>query len=151
MDSAVDRRNADETPAMLQLDPSDNLPWRPVVLQDADLDVGVQGCILKALMRMTGFPALLVECLCSQRAVRHRLDCWSRIAAKLTRDGRLAPVQQMGNLRDGFALSKKKEYLFSLKWCKMCVVAHRISFCYRWFSSNTIIAKKSMCRFNLVV
>ena len=28
----------------------------------------------------------------------------------------------MGNLRDGVALSKKKEYLFSLKWCKMCVV-----------------------------
>lgn len=54
-----------------------------------------------------------------------------RIAAKLARDGRLAPVQQMGNLRDRFALSKKKEYLFSLKWCKMCVVAHRLSFCYR--------------------
>ena len=32
---------------MLQLDPSDNLLWRPVVLQDADLDVGVQRCILK--------------------------------------------------------------------------------------------------------
>ena len=49
----------------------------------------------------------------------------SRIAAKLTRDGRLAPVQQMGNIRDGFTVRKKKEYLFSLKWCKMCVVAHR--------------------------
>ena len=69
MDSAVDRRNADETAAMLQLDPSDNLLWRPVVLQDADLDVGVQRCMLKALMRMTGFPALLVECLCSQWAI----------------------------------------------------------------------------------
>lgn len=55
------------------------------------------------------------------------MPSWSRIAAKLTRDGRLAPVQQMGNLRDGFALSKKKEYLFSLKWCKMCVVAYRLS------------------------
>ena len=53
---------------MLQLDPSDNLLWRPVVLQDADLDVGVQRCMLKALMRMTGSPALLVECLCSQWA-----------------------------------------------------------------------------------
>ena len=109
MDSAVDRRNADETAAMLQLDPSDNLLWRPVVLQDADLDVGVQRCILKAFMRMTGFPALLVECLCSQRA---ELACGSHIAAKLTRDGRLASVQQTGNLRDGFALSKKKEYLY---------------------------------------
>lgn len=41
MDSAVDRRNADETAAMLQLDPSDNPLWRPVVLQDTDLDVGI--------------------------------------------------------------------------------------------------------------
>ena len=69
MDSAVDRRNTDETAIMLQLDPSDNLLWRPVVLQDADLDVGVQRCMLKALMRMTGFPALLVERLRGQRAV----------------------------------------------------------------------------------
>ena len=61
----------------------------------------------------------------------HGLASWSRIAAKLTRDDRLAALQQMGNLRDGFVLSKKKEYLFSLKWCKMCVVAHRLSFCYR--------------------
>ena len=99
-----------------------------MVLQDADLDVGVQRCMLKALMRMTGFPALLVECLCSQWAIWHELVNRGRIAEKLTRDGRLAPVQQMGNLRDGFALSKKKEYLFSLKWCKMCVVAHRLSF-----------------------
>ena len=68
MDSAVDRRNTDETAAMLQLDPSDNLLWRPVVLQDADLE-GVQRCMLKALMRMTGFPALLVERLRGQRAV----------------------------------------------------------------------------------
>ena len=67
----------------------------------------------------------------STGSIRHRLACGSRIAAKLTRDGRLAALQQMGNLRDGFALSKKKEYLFSLKWCKMCVVAHRLSFCYR--------------------
>ena len=74
-------------------------------------------------MRMTGFPALLVECLCSQWAIWHGLVNRSRIAAKLTRDGRLVALQQMGNLRDGFALSKKKEYLFSLKWCKMCVVA----------------------------
>ena len=131
MDSAVDRRNADETAAMLQLDPSDNLLWRPVVLQDTGLDVSVQWRIRQALMRATGLSALLVECLRSQRAVRHRLANWSRIAAKLTRDGRLAALQQMGNLRDGFALSKKKEYLFSLKWCKMCVVAHRLSFCYR--------------------
>ena len=63
MDSTVDCRNTDETTAMLQLDPSDNLLWRPVVLQDADLEVGVQWCILQPLMRMTGFPALLVECL----------------------------------------------------------------------------------------
>ena len=72
--------------------------------------------MLKALMRMTGFPALLVECLCSQWAIIwHGLVNRSRIAAKLTRDGRLAALQQMGNLRDGFALSKKKEYLFWLK------------------------------------
>lgn len=103
------------------------------------------------LMRTTGFSAPLVERLRGQRAVRHRLARRGRIAAKLTRDGRLAPVQQMGNLHDGFALSKKKEYLFSLKWYKMCVVAHRLSFCYRWFFSNTIIAKKSMCHFNLIV
>ena len=63
MDSAVDRRNADETAAMLQLDPSDNLLWRPVVLQDADLDVGVQRCMLKALMRMTGFPCVACRVL----------------------------------------------------------------------------------------
>ena len=42
MDSTVDHRNADETAAMLQMDSSDNLLWRPVVLQDADLDVSVQ-------------------------------------------------------------------------------------------------------------
>lgn len=131
MNSTVDGWNADKPTAMLQLDSSDDLFWRPVVLQNTDLDVGMQWCILKALMRTTGFPALLVECMCSQRAVRHRLASWSRITAKLTRDSRLAPVQQMGNLRDGFALSKKKEYLFSLKWCKMCVVAYRLSFCYR--------------------
>ena len=64
--------------------------------------------MLKALMRATGFPALLVERLRGQRAVRHRLAYGSRIAAKLTRDGRLAPVQQTGNLRDRFAFSKKK-------------------------------------------
>ena len=87
--------------------------------------------MLKTLMRTTGLSALLVECLRSQQTVRHRLASWSRIAAKLTRDGRLAPVQQMGNLRDGFAVRKKKEYLFLLKWCKRCVVAHRLSFCYR--------------------
>lgn len=58
------------------------------------------------------YAALLVECMCSQRAVRHRLASWSRIAAKLTRDGRLVPVQQMGNLRDRFALSKKKRVSF---------------------------------------
>ena len=92
---------------VILLDPSDNLLWRPVVLQDTDLDVGMQWCILQPLMRATGFPALLVERLRGQRAV-HRLACGSRIAAKLTRDGRLAPVQQMGNLRDRFALSKKK-------------------------------------------
>ena len=63
-------------------------------------------------MRMTGFSALLVERLRGQRAVRHRLACESRIAAKLTRDGRLAALQQMGNLRDGFALSKKKRVSF---------------------------------------
>ena len=131
MDSTVDCWNTDETAAMLQLDLSDNLLWRPVVLQDTSLDVSVQWRIRQALMRATGFSALLVECMCSQRAVRHRLASWSRIAAKLTRDGRLAPVQQMDDLRDGFALSKKKEYLFSLKWCKMCLVAHRLSFCYR--------------------
>ena len=131
MDSAVDGRDADELAAMLQLDSSDNLFWRPVVRQDTDLDVGMKWCILQPLMRTTGFPALLVERLRGQRAVRHRLVRRGRIAEKLTRDGRLAALQQMGNLRDGFALSKKKEYLFSLKWCKMCVVAHRLSFCYR--------------------
>ena len=108
MDSAVDRRNADETAAMLQLDPSDNLLWRLVVLQDTSLDVSVQWRIRQAPMRVTGFPALLVECLCSQWAIWHELVNRSRIAAKLTRDGRLAALQQMGNLRDGFALSKKK-------------------------------------------
>ena len=46
---------------------------------------------------------------------------------------------------------RKKSIFISLKWCKMCVVAHRLSFCYRQFSSNTIIAKKSMCHFYLVV
>lgn len=46
MDSAVDGRDADELAAMLQLDPSDNFFWRPVVLQDTDLDVGMQWCIL---------------------------------------------------------------------------------------------------------
>lgn len=131
MDSAVDGRDADELAAMLQLDSSDNLFWRPVVLQNTDLDVGMQWCILQPLMRATGFPAPLVEHLRGQRAIRHRLVRRGRIAVKFTRDGRLAPVQQMGNLRDGFALSKKKEYLFSLKWCKMCVVAHRLSFAYR--------------------
>ena len=136
MDSAVDRRNADETAAMLQLDPSDNLLWRPVVLQDADLDVGVQRCMLKALMRMTGFPALLVECLCSQWAIWHGLVNRSRIAAKLTRDGGLAPTQQMRDFRDGFADSEKKEYLFALKWCKMGVVAQ--SLLYRYFRQTPL-------------
>ena len=42
MDSAVDGRDADELAAMLQLDSSDNLFWRPVVLQNTDLDVGMQ-------------------------------------------------------------------------------------------------------------
>lgn len=120
MDSAVDRRNADETAAMLQLDPSDNLLWRPVVRQDTDLDVGMKWCILQPLMRTTGFPALLVERLRGQRAVRHRLVRRGRIAEKLTRDGRLAPVQQMGNLRDGFALSKKKS-IFSRSNGVRCV------------------------------
>ena len=128
MDSAVDGRDADELAAMLQLDPADNLFWRPVVLQDADLDVGMQGCILQTLMWTTGVPAPFVECLRGRWAVRHRLVRRGRIAAKLTQDGRLAPVQQMGNLRNGFPLSKKKEYLFSLKWCKMCVVVDRLSF-----------------------
>ena len=105
---------------MLQLDPSDNLLWRPVVLQDADLDVGVQRCMLKALIRMTGFPAFLVECLCSQWAIWHGLVNRSRIAAKLTRDGRLATLQQMGNLCDGFALSKKKS-IFSRSNGVRCV------------------------------
>ena len=109
MNSTVDGWNADKPTAMLQLDSSNNLFWRPVVLQNADLNVGMQWCILKALMRTTGFPAPLVERLRGQRAVRHRLASWSRIAAKLTRDSRLASVQQMGNLRDRFALSKKKE------------------------------------------
>lgn len=59
-------------------------------------------------MRATGFSTLLVEFLCSQWAIWHGLVNRSRIAAKLTRDGRLAAPQQMGNLRDGFALSKKK-------------------------------------------
>ena len=99
---------------MLQLDPSDNLLWRPVVRQDTDLDVGMKWCILQPLMRTTGFPAPLVERLRGQRAVRHRLVRRGRIAEKLTRDGRLAPVQQMGNLRDGFALSKKKGGIISL-------------------------------------
>ena len=36
-----------------------------------------------------------------------------------------------GNLRDGFTVRKKKEYLFLLKWYKMCVAAHRRSFAYR--------------------
>ena len=69
MDSTVDGRDADELVAMLQLDPSDNLFWRPVVLQDTGLDVGTQWCILKALMRATGFSAPLVERLRSQWAV----------------------------------------------------------------------------------
>lgn len=92
MDNTVDCRNTDETAVMLQLDPSDNLLWRPVVLQDTGLDVSVHWRIRQALMRATGFSALLVECLRSQRAVRHRLASWSRIAAKLTRDGRLAAL-----------------------------------------------------------
>lgn len=120
MDSTVDCWNTDETAAMLQLDPSDNLLWRLVVLRDTRLDVSVQWRIRQAFMRATGFSALLVERLCSQRAVRHRLGSWSRIAAKLTRDGRLASVQQMGNLRDGFALSKKKS-IFSRSNGVRCV------------------------------
>ena len=76
--------------------------------------------MFKALMRTTGFPALLVECMCSQRAVRHRLASWSRIAAKLTRDSRLAPVQQMGDLRDGFASARKKS-IFSRSNGVRCV------------------------------
>jgi len=120
VDSTVDCWNTDETAAMLQLDPSDNLLWRLVVLQDTRLDVSVQWRIRQAFMRATGFSALLVERLCSQRAVRHRLGSWSRIAAKLTRDGRLASVQQMGNLRDGFALSKKKS-IFSRSNGVRCV------------------------------
>lgn len=69
MDSAVNGRDADELAAMLQLDSSDNLFWRPVVLQDTDLDVGMQWCILQTLMRATGFSAPLVERLRSQWAV----------------------------------------------------------------------------------
>lgn len=42
MDSTVNGWDADELVAMLQLDSSDNIFWRPVVLQDADLDVGMQ-------------------------------------------------------------------------------------------------------------
>lgn len=42
----------------------------------------------------------------------------SRIAAKLMRYGGLNPPQQMRNLCDGFATSKKKEYIFALNWCK---------------------------------
>lgn len=68
MDSAVYGRDADELAAMLQLDSSDNLFWRPVVLQDTDLDVGMQWCILQTLMRATGFSAPLVERLRSQCA-----------------------------------------------------------------------------------
>ena len=76
-------------------------------------------------------PCVACRVLVQSMAIWHGLVNRSRIAAKLTRDDRLAALQQMGNLRDGFALSKKKEYLFSLKWCRMCVVAHRLSFCYR--------------------
>lgn len=50
-DRAIDCRDADDSAAMLQLDAADNLFWRPVVLQDADLHKGAQGCILQALMR----------------------------------------------------------------------------------------------------
>lgn len=72
MNSTVDGWNADKPTAMLQLDSSNNLFWRSVVLQDADLDIGMRWCILKALMRATGFSAPLVERLRGQRAVRHR-------------------------------------------------------------------------------
>lgn len=128
MDSAVDRRNADETAAMLQLDLSDNLLWRPVVLQDADLDVGSAEVHAQGAYADDRLPC--VACRVLVQSMGNMVNR-SRIAAKLTRNGRLAALQQMGNLRDRFALSKEKEYLFSLNWCKMCVVAHRLSFCYR--------------------
>ena len=57
--------------------------------------------------------------ICLTENIWHRSVRRGRIAAKFPRDGRLAPVQQMGNLRDGFAIRTKKEYLFSLKWCKV--------------------------------
>ena len=41
-----------------------------------------------------------------------------------------------------------EKYLFLLKWCRMCVVAHRFSTFYRL---NTIIAERFMCYFNLII
>lgn len=49
-DRAVDRRDADDAAAMLQLDAANDFLRRPVVLQDADLHKGAQGCILQALV-----------------------------------------------------------------------------------------------------
>lgn len=129
MDRAVDRRDADDAAAMLQFDAANDFLRRPAILQDADLHKGAQGCILQALVWPASGSAPSVAGLRSQRLVWHGLLGWSRIAAKLTRDGGLAPAQQMCNLRDGFAASKKKEYLFALKWCKMGVVARSYLSC----------------------
>lgn len=100
-----------------------------MVLQDADLHKGAQGSILQALVRPAGGSVPPVT-------VWHGLLGRSRIAAKLTRDGGLAPTQQMRDFRDGFADSEKKEYLFALKWCKMGVVAQ--SLLYRYFRQTPL-------------
>lgn len=100
------------------------------------LHKGAQGSILQALVRPAGGSVPPVTGLRSQRVVWHGLLGRSRIAAKLTRDGGLAPTLQMRDFRDGFADSEKKEYLFALKWCKMGVVAQ--SLLYRYFRQTPL-------------
>ena len=108
-----------------------------MVLQDADLHKGAQGSILQALV----WPYKRLCAACSGPAqpkagTRHGMLGWGGIAVKLTRDGGLAPTQQMRDFRDGFAANKKKEYLFALKWCKMGVVAQ--SLLYRYFRQTPL-------------
>ena len=71
-DRAVDGRGADNAVAMLQLDAADNLFRRPVVLQDADLYKGAQGCILQALVWLASGSAPLITGLRNQR---HGIGC----------------------------------------------------------------------------
>ena len=94
---------------VILLDPSDNLLWRPVVPQDARCRFGCRRAEVHAQGAYADdrLPCVACRVLVQLMGNMHGLVNRSRIAAKLTRDGRLAALQQMGNLRDRFALSKK--------------------------------------------